>query len=243
MFKANLDLLKKGNQLTPTDLSRKYSLFVAPKNQILLNNENLQQKYCIVAETLNVELVAGIKSKFSFTASDPESKWVNTVLFEPSKPLEIQMGYGNTLETVFLGEIKVVKTIFSSNGTPKIEVFGEGKSSDATVTSTGKFGLDYGKTLLNFTATQTSENQATKTLTASKLLVSSGDNLTCVAECIGLPDIKPGVVLGLAGLAGKFNLNYQVEKTVHKWDTIIGYRTCFEAKVLPKTATVFRPNI
>lgn len=36
------------------------------------------------------------------------------------------------------------------------------------------------------------------------------------------------------GLAGKFNMNYLVEKTVHRWDGIYGFRTSFEARAIPE---------
>ncbi len=209
--------------LATVDLSRKYSSFIAPKNVIRINQENLQQKYGITATTLTAELAVGLVSKFSFTVEDLQAKWVNTAMFEPQKPVEIQMGYGNTLETVMVGEVMTVKTVFSSSA-PTIEVYGEGKTISPAVPAP-VFGLEYGKTLLDFTSTLT------------------GANLRCAATCIGLPDIKSGVVLALTGLASRFNMNYIVEKAVHSWDGIYGYRTSFEGKALPRTVGVFRKNI
>jgi phage protein D len=210
--------------LATVDLSKKYSSFIAPKNQILLNQENLQQKYGLTATILTVELTQSSTSKFSFTIDDTQAQWVNTPIFEPNKPIQIHLGYGNTLEVVLSGEVTTIKTVFSSSSASKIEIFGESKLLESNVSQT-VFGLEYGKTLLDFTAT----------LTAG--------NLCCVATSVGLPDIKPGVILALTGLSGKFNMNYLVEKVVHRWDGVYGYRTSFEAKALTRTVKIFRPNI
>lgn len=215
------------------DLSKKYSKFIAPKNQISVNSEDILQKYGITSAILNVELATGALPKFNFTIDDPQAKWINTTLFEPSKTVEAKMGYGVTLETVMAGEVVAVKTIFSSAHGPEIEVSGEGKTAE-TAASSLIYSLVYSKTLLNFTATATSENPSAKAATISRTpaIKTQTGSLRCTAECIGLPDVKPGAALALSGLGSRFNMNYLVEKAVHSWDGNFGFRTRFEAKRL-----------
>ncbi len=226
--------------LAPVDLSKKYSHFMTPKNQILLDHENLQQKYGITAATIIAELPTGEASKFAFTFDDPQVKWVNSSMFESNKPVEIKMGYGDTFETVASGDICLVKTVFSSSGAPRIEVSGEGKPFEPLVPAP-VFGLEFGVELNNFIATM--ENQGSKKAASTSLASSFVGNVSCIAECLGLPDIKPGVMLTLTGLSSKFNRNYLVEKVVHSWDNVYGFRTSFDGKALPRIVKVFRPNI
>jgi phage protein D len=223
--------------MPPVELSKKYSNFDAPKNQISVNGEDIFQKYGISASTLTVEEATGALGKFNFTIDDQEAQWVNTALFEPNKTVEIKMGYANTLEMVIAGEITAVKTVFSSNRGPQIEVDGERKPVKAAalpVKNSPICLLTYGKTLLNFTALATAKNQPSKTVVTAKLPAAKKptSNLSCTAECIGLPDIKAGVVVALAGLGSKFNQNYLVQKVVHSLDGSFGFRTRFEAKQL-----------
>ncbi len=225
------------------DLSRKYSNFFAPQNQISINSEDLQQKYGITTSTLNVEQAKSTASKFAFTIDDPQAKWINTSLFEPTKTVEMKMGYGTALEMVTVGEVTAVKSIFSSSGSQQIEVSGESKTGEKAAASM-VYSLVYGKTLLSFTATVTATNPPVKTATSSKTpgIKTQTSSLHCTAECIGLPEIKPGTILALSGLGSKFNQNCTVEKAVHIMDKSFGYRTRCEAKMQPRKVAVFRPN-
>lgn len=216
------------------DLSRKYSNFIAPKNQISINNEDLQQKRGITAPSLIVEQAAEAAPKFAFTIDDPQAKWINTSLFEPCKTVEVKMGYGTVLEQVMAGEVTAVKSIFQSSRGPQIEISGEGKNINSKTQFSGSplFSLTYGNTLLSFTAIASAGKQAAKTATTPKLPIAKTPQniLSCTAECIGIPDIKVNAVITLTGLGAKFNQNYLVEKAVHSWDNFFGFRTKFEAK-------------
>ena len=157
------------------------------------------------------------------------------------------MGYGNMLETVITGEITLVKSIFPSNRGPLIEVAGEKKNASVAalpVNNQPVCSLVYGSTLLSFTSRVTAEDQTSKTAPiirapAGRTLTS---NLRCTAQCIGLPEIKAGAIVALAGLGSKFNQNYYVEKSIHSWDNC-GFKTVFEARAQPKGHVIFRPNI
>jgi phage protein D len=66
-----------------------------------------------------------------------------------------------------------------------------------------------------------------------------------VGECVGLPDIKTGATIAIAGLSSQFNQRYHVEKALHTFDGIQGFRTQFEAKTLEfaKSADLGNRNI
>jgi phage protein D len=218
------------------DLSKKYSNFLAPKNQILINSEDILQKYGIIASCITVEEATNTSPKFTFTIEDPKVAWINTAIFEINKTVEIKMGYGNILETVITGEITVVKSIFSSKSSPQIEVVGERKNAELTslpVSNRPDYSLAFGITLLSFTSIVTTANSTSKIQRIAKMpaLLTSTNNMHCLAESIGLPEIKVGAKVVLAGLGSKFNHNYQVEKVMHSIDNC-GYRTKFEAKLL-----------
>jgi len=145
------------------------------------------------------------------------------------------MGYGNTIETVINGEITVVKSIFSSERSPQIEVIGERKTAaPASLPASNRpdYSLAYGTTLLSFTSIDTTENSTIKIQPVAKVpaLRTSTNNMHCIAESIGLPELKIGTKVILTGLGSKFNHTYQVEKVVHSLDNC-GYRTKFEARV------------
>ena len=216
------------------NLSKKYSNFFAPKNQIIINGEDILKKYGITTSTITVEEAANISPKFMFTVEDPKSAWINKAIFEINQTVEVKMGYGNTLETVITGEITVVKSIFSSNHSPQIEVAGERKtveSASLPVSNRPVCSLAYGSTLLSFTSIVTTEIPTSKSqpIAKSPTLRTSTNNMVCVAESIGLPEIRPGAKVVLAGLGSKFNHTYRVEKVVHSLDNC-GYRTKFEAR-------------
>ena len=141
------------------NLSKKYSNFFAPKNQIIINGEDILKKYGITTSTITVE--------------------------EASLPV-----------------------------------------SNRPVCS-----LAYGSTLLSFTSIVTTEIPTSKSqpIAKSPTLRTSTNNMVCVAESIGLPEIRPGAKVVLAGLGSKFNHTYRVEKVVHSLDNC-GYRTKFEAR-------------
>jgi phage protein D len=81
------------------DLDKKYQLYVAPTCQILVNSEDLANKYGLTACGLTVEQSLGVQ-KFSVTFKDERRKWSDSGLFEVGKTAEIHLGYAGKLETV-----------------------------------------------------------------------------------------------------------------------------------------------
>ena len=214
------------------DLSRKYSDFLTPKKQIIVNNEDIMQKYCIASTNLAVEQILNDSTKFNFSIDDPQAKWSNMELFKIEKTIEIKMGYDRVLETIVIGKITAIKTVFHPNSAPFIEVFGEKKKANImslTPSNLPVYSLAYGNTLRSFTVITTIENQSTNTQIVNRETTINIPNLRCSGECIGLPDIKPGVSVTLSRLGNKYNQTYFVEKAIHSWDNT-GFRTLFEAK-------------
>ncbi len=229
--------------MATVDITKKYSNFFAPRTQIYVNQEDIQEKYGITASFVTVEEEAGSKSKFSFFINDPQCAWIKTGLFELKKTVQVRMGYGNTLETVATGEITSVKSIFPANGSPQIEIAGEANDtidSPLPASNSPMYPLSYGGTLYSFTAlTTATEQNGTGKISATQ---ASTGKIQCTAECIGLPDIKVGGIVALTGLATKFNQTYIVEKARHSIDNSLGFRTKFEAR-LQLEKVLFQPKI
>ena len=170
-----------------------------------------------------------------FTIEDPNATWINKAVFGTNKTVEVKMGYANILETVITGKITLVKSIFSSNYSPQIEVAGENKTTQSKslpVSNGPVCSLAYGNTLLSFTSIETTEVPTGKIQTIDKSPTPRklANNMRCVSESIGLPEIRPGAKVVLEGLGNKFNGTYLVEKAAHTVDNC-GYRTKFEARV------------
>jgi phage protein D len=190
------------------DVNRKYHNFMAPKAQVFIDHNDLFLNHNILPTSIFVE----DKSSVQFTV-DNASTWIDSALFKVGLALEIKMGYGDVMELVFGGEISAVKTIFSSNGPPKIVVLGKEKPEPAAVDTV--VSLTYGATLNSFTSTTDEANPS---------------RISCVGESVGLPDIKTGATVAITGLSGQFNQRYHVEKAIHTFDGRQGFRTQFEAK-------------
>jgi phage protein D len=225
------------------DLTKKYSNFFAPRTQIYVNQEDIQEKYGVTTSFVTVEEEADSKSKFSFFINDPQCAWIKTGLFELKKTVQVRMGYANTLEPVATGEITSVKSIFPSNGSPQIEIAGQANDTiDIALSQNDSpiYPLCYGKTLYSFTAlTTATEQNGTRKILATQTPTS---NLKCTAECVGLPDIKVGSNVSLTGLAPKFNQTYIVEKALHSMDNSLNFRTKFDAQMQLEKA-LFQPKI
>jgi phage protein D len=205
------------------DVNKKYHNFMAPKTQVFVDHKDIFLNHNILPTSISVEDRVSVQ----FTV-DNASTWINATLFKVGMALEIKMGYGDVLEPVFGGEISAVKTIFSSNGPPKIIVFG--KEKPEPVTSNTVISLTYGATLNSFTSTTDEANPS---------------YIFCMGESVGLPDIKTGATIAINGLNGQFNQRYQIEKALHTFNGIQGFRTQFEAKTLEfaKSANLGNRNI
>ena len=179
--------------MVTVDIAKKYSNFTAPRTQIFVNDYDICEKYGVSASSVTVEEQSGSKAKFLFSIEDPKCAWIKNELFELNSPLQIRLGYSNTLETVMNGEIASVKSIFPANGPPQIEVSGNANKAHVDARSIGNsptYSLAYGRTLYSFTSTVTAEEQ--KSIQRASTAKVQTNNMHCSSECVGFPDIKPG---------------------------------------------------
>ncbi len=189
--------------MSTIDVNKKYQNFQSPKT-ITVNNEDLFEKYEIKAKGVFVEETENTLTAFSIRIDDPKLAWINTGLFELNKVVAIKMGYPNTLEELSTEEITAVKSIAPSSGSPQIRSSAKQKNKSKVAANNPPLPLPtYGSTLLSFTSTETVQENNRK--------------ICCSAECLGLPEVKTGVIVTLAGLRSRFTKNYVLEKTVHSW--------------------------
>jgi hypothetical protein len=232
--------------LSQVDINKKYNNFLAPKNQIIVNSEDIFEKYGVQASAITVEEVIGVFPKFYFVVNNPQLLWKSTGLFDLKINVLIKMGYANTLETVAEGEIAAVKSIFPSNGPPRIEVYGQAKNVTNTTPSTNNkpiFTLTYGSTLFSFISIASIQEQDSKTASITRASVAkvSTSNLQCSAECVGMPEIKAQILVSVAGVGKPYDGNYYVKKVTQEMNQS-GYTTKFEAET-PQKRMIFQPKI
>lgn len=207
--------------MAAVDLAKKYSNFIAPKNQIIVDKQDILQIYHISASTITVEDSEGNPPNAAFTFQDPTRSFIGSGLFDLGKSLEVKMGYANLLEPVFNGKITSTKTIFPKNEPPQIQVFGTTEKTNLPLILQPTCCLAYAKEMYSFTAT-----------------TAEAFNVCCNAESVGLPDLKVGVIAALTGLGTKFSGNYRIRKTVHLWDDF-NFRTQFEGVIVAARARFF----
>ena len=232
--------------MSQVDINKKYNNFLSPKNLIIVNNEDLLEKYGIQASAITVEDAIGVLPKFCFVVNDPQLLRISTGLIDLNKNVLIKMGYANMLETVVEGEIAAVKSIFPSNGPPYIEVSGQAKTiTDATPPTNTKpiFTLTYGRTLFSFISIASIQEQDRKTASIARASVTKAptSNLHCSAECVGMPELKIQVLVSVAGVGNAYDGNYFVEKVTHKLNQS-GYATKFVAEI-PQKRMLLQPKI
>jgi hypothetical protein len=142
--------------MVTVDVSKKYHNFMAPKTQVFVDHKDIFLNHNIFPTSISVE----DKVSVQFTV-DNASTWINSALFKVGMALEIKMGYGDVVESVFGGEISAVKTIFSSNCPPQIMVFGKEKPAKEPIAADTVVSLTYGATLNSFTSTTDKTTQVT----------------------------------------------------------------------------------
>ncbi len=99
--------------MSQVDISEKYSNFLAPKKQIIVNNENILERYGVQASAITIEEVIGVLPKFNFAVNYPQPLRTSNKLFELNNNVVIKTGYSNTLEEGVEGEINAIKCYFS----------------------------------------------------------------------------------------------------------------------------------
>jgi phage protein D len=110
--------------MTFEELSKKYSNFYNPQFQISVDGADISLKHLAKATSVTFEDAIDVSHRFSFTLDNPPLKWLEDGLFEPSKLVEIKMGYLDALSTMIVGEVTSLRLSFPSSGLPQLEVSG-----------------------------------------------------------------------------------------------------------------------
>jgi hypothetical protein len=220
--------------MSQVDISKKYSNFLAPKNQIIVNNEDILERYGVQASEITIEETSEVLPKFSFVVNNLQLLQKSNKLFELNNNVVIKIGYSNTIEEVVEGEINAIKSIFPSNEPPRIEIYGQAKTSINPTQSTKNkplFNLTYGSTLFSFTSTISNQEQISRAVTIARKSTAKtqASNLCCSGECVGVPDLKVRELIALNGIGKKYDGCYFVEKVLHELK-VTSYITKFEAR-------------
>lgn len=122
--------------MTLADLSDFYANFYAPTFAIKLGTADLLRDLHVAATQVEVDLVLGAASRFSFTVTDcydaEHQVFVNDrnqdliEMLDFGTPLEIHMGYGDGMSVIkmFSGVITEVTTNFPESGSPELAISG-----------------------------------------------------------------------------------------------------------------------
>jgi phage protein D len=105
-------------------LSKKYANFDVPSYRISIDGVDILKKYLVKIANVTFEDAVDASHMFSFTVDDTQLKWLDSGVFEPSKIVEIEMGYQNVLSSMIVGEIVSFRPSFPTDGSPQIEISG-----------------------------------------------------------------------------------------------------------------------
>jgi phage protein D len=119
-----------------SEFAKKYGNFLAPNFAVIIGGKNLIDQGVEVAK-LSVQLSTTASDRFSITANNAYDVKDNTFFFardeyremiQSGQAAEVKLGYGSTLETVFLGTVENVASSFPAGGQPQVTVSGYDKS-------------------------------------------------------------------------------------------------------------------
>jgi phage protein D len=117
--------------MTLAELGKTYDDFYAPRFELLLGGQVYEQTHGIISG-VSVDNAAEKADRFSFTIEGvyDEAKGEFTGLewsrFETDAEVEIKMGYGDTTETLLVGQIEEHRLNFPAQGAPSVDVSGYG---------------------------------------------------------------------------------------------------------------------
>lgn len=117
--------------MTLAELGKTYDNFYAPRFELYLGGELYEQTRGIIS-AVSVDTAAEKADRFSFTIEGvyDEAKGEFTGLewrhFETDAEVEIKMGYGDSTETLLVGQIEEHRLNFPADGAPSVDVSGYG---------------------------------------------------------------------------------------------------------------------
>lgn len=74
--------------------------------------------------SLSVDEVLDGASRVSVTVLNHDLRWLSAPLFAPGNAVEVQLGYGEPLDTLFVGEISELRPSFPAEGPAQLEIAG-----------------------------------------------------------------------------------------------------------------------
>ena len=117
--------------MTLAELGSRYDNFYAPRFVLRLGGEVYEQTHGIISG-VSVDSAAEKADRFSFTIegvydeSEGEFTGLEWSRFETDAEVEIEMGYGETTETLLVGQIEEHRLNFPAQGAPSVDVSGYG---------------------------------------------------------------------------------------------------------------------
>jgi phage protein D/phage baseplate assembly protein gpV len=102
--------------------------YFAPDFDVRIDGLTLEANVRGSVSDLTVETSVETAGMATFRLHDPNLSFVDSPLFEPGKNVEIDMGYVNALQQVFLGQITAVHPEFPSSGSPSLSITAYDKS-------------------------------------------------------------------------------------------------------------------
>ena len=144
-------------------------------------------------------------------------------LFIPGVRVSLFMGPESTLTRVFDGTITACAVRFPGDR-PSSLTFTAICSSQPAMEN--QISVAIGSDLLSF----------------DPVLAAVKDVIECTGMTQGMPDLRPGTVLTIAGAGTRFSRSYYVSKTIHTFDLNKGYTTGFSASTRPPGLAPGRPH-
>ena len=95
---------------------------LAPRRQVLIEGADVPQDLSDSIVSVSVEDHAVETDMVTLVVADPDMRWVDSPLLEPGKKVEIKMGYGQALKTVFVGRVARPEATFPQDGAPSLSI-------------------------------------------------------------------------------------------------------------------------
>ena len=117
-------------------ISKETLNFYVPRFEIEINDQKLPSALAKAIIDVLVDEKIDVGASFTLTLNDEvdmttqEFKWLDHELLDVGNDVTIKMGYGNTLHTILMGNIKNIEPSFFSGEVPTITISGQDLSFD-----------------------------------------------------------------------------------------------------------------
>lgn len=115
------------------------SSYFAPEFDVKIQGFSLEADVRGAVADLTVETSVETAGMATLRLHDPNLTLIDSALFEPGKAIDIQLGYANELQQVFVGEITAVQPDFPATGAPSLFITAYDKSHRMRHNSPARF--------------------------------------------------------------------------------------------------------